>query len=200
MAYSSVKGAVGNATNPFTLSLANRNYTTRYFKPTHASGDIRGFYDKLFFYGAGGGEVYRAVAEASKPGSAAGATLNAAHFTGRVGSVGSVNGTVSGALNAVRATLEVAGTTPTPGGTLSAIQLDSNIVTGATMGTKDAFIRVTQSGAVNLNRLLNLPAPVSADSASLFVASADKAATHMVRCVSDAGVTYWMLATTNAPS
>jgi len=152
MAYTSVNNGVGSSGNRFKLSKANRNYTTQYFQAQHSSGDIRGYYLHQRFTGVGGGEVIRAVAEAYVASSATGATINAAHFTGRVGSLSTA--TVSGALNAIRATLEVAGTTPTPGGRLAAIQLDSNIVTGATLGAKDAFIRVTDSGATQIQNFI----------------------------------------------
>ena len=95
MAYTSVIYGEGNASKRFKLSKANRNYTTQYFQSVHASGDIRIQYLHDRFTSTGGGEVIRAVAEGYGTGVAAGATLNAAHFTGRVGS-----GTVSGALNA----------------------------------------------------------------------------------------------------
>lgn len=154
MAYRSVRNGVGTSANPFTLSAASTNYTTQYFKCTNATGDIRGYYLKNSYTGAGGGEVIRAVGAANGLLCATGGTINAAHFTGRVEAAK----TVSGALNAVRATLEVAGTTPTPGGTLSALQLDTNIVTGWTEGSADAFVRVTNSGAGILHQLLSLPA------------------------------------------
>jgi hypothetical protein len=138
---------VATSAKPKVLSKKYQNYTTRYFTTPIGTGyDMRVQYDKLSFTGTGGGEVIRAIAEANGTLCATGGTINAGHFTGRVAAAK----TVSGALNALRATLEVAGTTPTPGGTLAALQLDSNIVTGATMGAKDAFIRVSDSGATQL--------------------------------------------------
>jgi hypothetical protein len=158
MAYRSIRNGVGTSSNPFVLSQASTNYSTKYFKATHTSGDIRETYDKVSYSAAGGGEVYRAVASATGTSVATGGTVNAAHFTGNVAS----GGTVSGALNAVRATLEVAGTTPTPGGTLAALQLDSNIVTGATLGANTAFVRVSNSGATAIPNIFNFEAASSA--------------------------------------
>jgi hypothetical protein len=183
----------GTSTNPTTLHVAG-NMARSYAKAKHSTGDVRISYEDMKFSGVGGGDMYRWRAIADTTDCATTATINCAHLTARVPS----GKTISGAMNALRLTLETA--TTTPGGTLSALQLDSNLVGSSLHPTTAAFIRVTQSGSTNLNRFMNVPAPVSADSTSLFVASADKAATHMLRFVSDAGVTYWLLATTNTPS
>jgi hypothetical protein len=138
------------------------------------------------------------VAEAYTTGAAAGATVNAIHATGRVGAAM----TVSGALNAIRATLEVAGTTPTPGGTLSSLQLDSNIVTGWTAGANDAFIRVTNSGAGKLTKLLSFEAVGAHDATTaVCMESAAYAASDLVRAVKcvAGGETFYLVGTTTAP-
>ena len=187
---------IGSSGQPVTAYGAH-NFQRSYYRSNQTSGvGIRAHYEDLEFKGTIGGEVLRLRGIANGLLCATGSTINAIHATGRVEAAK----TVSGALNAIRATLEVAGSTPTPGGTLAALQLDSNIVTGWTSSGVDSFIRITQSGVGKINRLMNIPAPVSYDSTSLFVSSADKAATHMIRFCSDAGVTYWLLATTNAPA
>lgn len=199
MAYSSIKGGVGSSSNRFRLAKANQNYTTQYFKSGHASGDIRIQYLHDRFSSTGGGEVIRAVAEAYTTGCAAGATINAAHFTGRVGAAK----TVAGALNAVRATLEVAGTTPTPGGTLAALQLDSSIVTGWTAGVNDAFVRVTNTGAGKLTKLFNFEDAVGNhdSTAAVVMESAAYAASDLVRAVKciAGGEVFYLVGTTTAP-
>lgn len=198
MAYTSVERGVGDANRRLTLSKASRNFTTQYFNSVHASGDIRIQYLHDRFSSTGGGEVVRAVAEAYATGAAAGATINAAHLTGRVGD----GKTVSGALNALRATLEVAGSNPTPGGTLAAIQLDSNISTGWTAGTNDAFIRVTNTGAGKLTKLFNFEAVGNHDStAAVVVESAAYAASDLVRAVKcvAGGEVFYLIGTTTAP-
>ena len=78
MAYSSVYRGFGSTANQFVLSKANRNYTTRYFKTTHSSGDIRAYYDRMYFTGGGGGEVYRPVLTQNAA-TVTGATVNAIH-------------------------------------------------------------------------------------------------------------------------
>jgi len=119
-----------------------------------ASGDVRGYYQDLYINNTGSGEMLRPRVIANGTLVATGGTANAIHATGRVAG----GKTVSGALNAIRATLEVAGTTPTPGGTLSALQLDSNVVTGATLGAETAFIRFSDSGETDIPNIFNFEA------------------------------------------
>jgi len=145
--------SVGTSTRPLTAN-GSHIFKRDYFKHAGASGDVRGTYQDLDISSTGSGETLRLRGIASGTLVATGGTINALHATGRVAS----GGTVSGALNAIRATLEVAGTTPTPGGTLAALQLDSNIVTGWTASDNDAFIRVTQSGAGTLDNFINFEA------------------------------------------
>lgn len=179
-------------------AIGAHNFQRSYYDHLGTTGDVRAHYEDLLFSkaGAGGGETIRARGIANAAGVAVGATINAAHFTGRVVS----GATVSGALNAVRATLETA--TTTPGGTLSALQLDSNLVGSSLHGLNStAFMRVTQSGSTDLGTLMILPA-AEADGHSatvLCTAGVDKAATHYIRIV--AGSTpMWILATTTAPA
>jgi len=188
----------GTSSKPVTAGGAH-NFGRNYFRHHGASGDVRVHYEDLEFMGAGSGEVIRARGIANGLLCAAGGTINAAHFTGRVAAAK----TVSGSLNALRATLEVAGTTPTPGGTLSALQVDSNIVTGWTKGPADSFIRVTNSGVGKLTNLLCLPVP-AAKTAYLtdpFVAvHADSVVTHAIGICDTAGTKYWIHVTTDTPN
>jgi hypothetical protein len=164
------------------------------------SGDMRGEYiDGIYSAAGAAGETLRIRGIANALLTATGGTINAIHATGRV----AAGKTVSGALNAIRATLEVAGTTPTPGGTLAALQIDSNIVTGATLPATTSMIRVTQSGATKVPNLLQLPVPgaKTAGATDLFVARhATASATHSIRVVDDAGTPYWILVTTDTPA
>jgi hypothetical protein len=191
MAYTSVSHGVGDANRRLTLSKANRNYTTQYFNNSHATGDIRVLYISDRFSGAGSGDAVRVVAEAYGTGSFAGGTGNAAHFTGRVGSAG----TVSGALNAARLTLEVARTSGSAGGTLAALQLDSNVAHDNAMGANDAFIRVTNSGAHTVDNLFNIEVAPATDTPTALVSThADHTSTHVIKCRVN-GADMWLLAT-----
>lgn len=162
----------------------SHNFQRNYYKHTGASGDVRAHYEDLEFTSTGSGETLRLRGIANGTDVATGGTVNALHATGRVAAAK----TVSGALNAIRATLEVAGTTPTPGGTLAALQLDSNIVTGATMGADTAFIRVTDSGATAIANLLNLPA---VGNGLLTAAHTAQTNTHSIR-IRCGGTTYYI--------
>jgi hypothetical protein len=120
---------------------------------------------------------------------AVGATINAIHATGRIAS----GATVSGALSGIRATLEVAGTNPTPGGTLAALQVDSNIVTGATLGANTAYIRVSNSGTTEVPNLFNIETAINSDFSTMVTSHADHASTHLIKC-RVAGADMWLLA------
>lgn len=144
---------IGSSSFPNAISgTASHNFERTYYQ-SGSTGSVRATYQDLKFTSTGEGEAYRARAIVTAAGSAAAGTVNAAHFTGRVDSA---TATISGALNAVRATLEVAGTSPAPGGTLAALQLDTNISTGWTEPTA-SFIRVTNSNTGIIHNLLSLP-------------------------------------------
>ena len=181
---------VGSSVRPASANGAH-NFERSYYKHT-ATGDVRAHYEDLTFTGTGGGEVFRVRGIVNGLLCATGATINAIHATGRVEAAK----TVSGELNAIRATLEVAGTTPTPGGTLAAIQVDSNIVTGATLGAATAFIKVTDSGATAITNLFNITQTIATDTpaGNIISTHADHASTHLVKFSAN-GTDMWLLAT-----
>jgi hypothetical protein len=188
---------VGNASR-MPGSVGAHNFQRSYYKNA-GTGDTRVHYEDLYFNSTGGGEVIRARGIANGLLCASAGTINAAHFTGRVAAAK----TVSGALNAVRATLEVAGSSPTPGGTLAALQLDSNIITGATLGGRDAFIRVSNSGDTPFANFINFEVAGTAahNSGEMVIETAALAAsdlTRLVRCKSNEGTLY-LVATTHTP-
>lgn len=129
----------GTSTSPVTVSTAG-NISSMYGKTTATTGDTRLAYDKLTFSSTGSGETLRAFSVVTATGAAAGGTINGAHI-----SMEMQGGTISGAGNAVRATL--GGTTATLGGTLGVIQLDTNFSSAVTTVSNGTFIRVTDSGA-----------------------------------------------------
>ena len=175
---------IGSSSYPVRVDGAvGHNFERVYYKSACTAGDVRGKYEDLDFTSTGSGEMLRLRGIVSGTGGATGGTINALHATGRVAS----GGTVSGALNGIRATFEVAGTTPTPGGTLAAIQLDSNIVTGATLSANDAFIRITNSGATNITNLLNLPAVANG---TIIAAHTTQTNTHSIKIVAGGTVYY----------
>jgi len=190
--------AIGSSTAAKSpCAVGAHNFRRNYFYHL-ATGDVRATYEDLYFNSTGAGETLRLRGIANGLLVATGGTVNALHATGRVAAAK----TVSGALNAIRATLEVAGTTPTPGGTLAALQLDSNIVTGATMGANDAYIRVTDSGATALTNFLNLTTAAGSESATALFTTF-KTATQVGKMglkIRVNGATRWLLATDTAPT
>jgi hypothetical protein len=178
---------VGSSGVPISITAAgvlNGAYATT----SAASGDTRLSYNKLTFTSTGSGEVVRGFAVVTGAGGANAGTINGAHFSAEM-----QGGTISGAANAVRAT--IGGTTAAPGGTLSAIQLDSNFGAGVTLPASAAFLRVTNSGATQLGRFALFPA---ADVAGVFRAAVGTpAATHTIPVVSG-GTTYYIMVSTIA--
>ena len=141
---------VGTSTAPIAITSAgvlNGAYATT----SASSGDTRLNYNKLTFSSTGSGETLRAFSVVTGAGAAAGGTINGAHVSMEV-----QGGSISGAANALRAT--VGGTTAAPGGTLAAIQADTNWDSGVTLPGTAAWIRFTESGTAKMTNLLNVPA------------------------------------------
>jgi len=136
----------------------------------------------LIWTSTGSGEVVRGYAQVTGTGGATAGTINGAHFT-----VGVDGGTISGAANALRAT--VGGTATAPGGTLAAIQLDTNFGAGVTLPGSAAFIRVTESGTATLSTLMNLPAAMVAA-----LGGTSATPNRKIACVTDAGTTFYLMA------
>jgi hypothetical protein len=141
-------------------------------------------YNKLTFTSTGSGETLRAFSVVTGAGAAAAGTINGAHISAEIDG----SGTISGAANALRAT--IGGTSTTPGGTLAAIQLDSNFGAGVTLAGTSAFMRVTDSGTVKVGSLLNMPAPASN---TIFRAKSAAAVTHVIKIVADNGTPYYIM-------
>jgi hypothetical protein len=174
---------VGSSGDPIALTssgVLNGSYATT----SATSGDTRLSYSKLTFTSTGSGETLRAFSVVIGAGAAAAGTINGAHISAEIDG----SGTISGAANALRAT--IGGTSTTPGGTLAAIQLDSNFGAGVTLAGTSAFMRVTDSGTVKVGSLLNMPAPASN---TIFRAKAAAAVTHVIKIVADNGTPYYIM-------
>jgi hypothetical protein len=131
----------GTATDPITVTTA-QNIDAAYATTSATTGDTRLNYSKLTFTSTGSGETLRAFSVVTSAGAAAGGTINGAHISLEVDGA---SASISGAANAIRATL--GGTDATPGGTLAVIQLDTNYTVNATLPANAAFIRVSDSGS-----------------------------------------------------
>ena len=170
----------GTAAAPIAVTTAG-NVTSSYASTSATNGDTRMSYQKLIFTAAGSGETLRAYTSiATGSGAVApGGTVNGAHVTLDIDGTS----TVSGAGNALRATL--GGTSTNPGGTLAAIQADSNFATGGTW-TNACFIRFTNSGTGTVTNLFNAPAAMVATKTAAAIS-------HTIKIVDSAGKAYWLM-------
>lgn len=169
---------VGSSSAPIALTssgVLNGSYATT----SATSGDTRLSYQKLTFTSTGSGEVVRGFAVVTGTGGAAAGTINGAHFSAEM-----QGGTISGAANAVRAT--VGGTTASPGGTLAAIQADTNFDSGVTLPGSAAWIRFTESGTAKMSNLFNVPA-------AMVVTKSAAAVAKTIKIVDDAGTPWYIM-------
>jgi hypothetical protein len=130
----------GTASSPVTVTTAT-NIDAAYATTSATTGDTRLSYNKLTFTSTGSGETLRAFSVVTGASAATAGTINGAHISTEIDGTG----TISGAANAIRATL--GGTQVSPGGTLAVIQLDTNYSVNASLPATASFIRVTDSGA-----------------------------------------------------
>lgn len=171
----------GTATDPIVVTTA-QNINSSYATTTATTGDTRLVYDKLTFAAAGAGETLRAFSVVTGD-QGAGQTTNGAHISAEINSGGSI----SGAANALRATL--GGTEASPGGTLAVLQLDTNYTVNASLPVTSAFIRVSDSGSATgeVQNLLN----VEAGPAATIVATGTVTLSKALKIRID-GVTYYI--------
>ena len=130
----------GSSTDPISVTSAG-NIDAAFATTSAASGDTRLVYDKLTFTSTGSGETLRAFSVVTGVAAATAGTINGAHISCEIDGTG----TISGAANAIRATL--GGSQASPGGTLAVLQLDTNYSVNASLPATASFIRVTDSGA-----------------------------------------------------
>jgi len=147
-AFTSVQ--IGSSSVPITIS-SSGVLNGAYASTSATSGDTRLSYNKLTFTSTGSGETLRAFSVVTGAGAAAAGTINGAHVTCSIDG----SGTISGAANALRATL--GGSSTNPGGTLAALQLDSDFASGGTWSNA-SFLRVTNSGTGEVGNFAVMPA------------------------------------------
>jgi len=178
---------VGEANAPIAITSAgvlNGAYATT----SATSGDTRLNYNKLTFTSTGSGETLRAFSVVTGVAAATAGTINGAHISTSV----NTGGTISGAANAIRAT--IGGSSTNPGGTLAALQLDSDFASGGTWSNA-SFLRVTNSGTGEVGNFALMPA-VSAT--GVFRAKVGSpVVSHCIPVVSG-GTTYYIMVSTVA--
>ena len=141
----------GTSASPLVITTAE-NVNAAFVTTSATTGDTRLSYNRLTFTSTGSGETFRALTRVTGANGATGGTINGAHISTSI----NTGGTISGAANAIRATIGAA--VAAPGGTLAALQLDTDFASGTTLGAESAFIRVTDSGAGTgkMTRLMNV--------------------------------------------
>ena len=170
----------GTSANPITVTTA-QNISSFYGSTSAASGDTRLNYSRLTFTGAGAGETLRAFSVVTAA-QGAGQTTNGAHISLSV----NTGGSISGAGNALRATLGLAAGVSS-GGTVAAIQADSDVGAGATLPSNASWIRFTNSGAgTGISNLFNVPAAMVANAVAA-------SATKTIKIVDSTGTAYYLL-------
>jgi len=141
---------VGAANEPIEITSAgvlNGAYATT----SATSGDTRLNFNRLTFTSTGSGETARFLTRVTGANAATAGTINGAHISTSV----NTGGTISGAANAIRAT--IGGSSTNPGGTLAALQLDSDFASGGTWSNA-SFLRVTNSGTGEVGNFALMPA------------------------------------------
>lgn len=162
----------GTSSSPISVTTAG-NISSSYGTTSATTGDTRLSYQRLAFTSTGSGETARILTRVTGANAATGGTINGAHISTSI----NTGGSISGAANAIRATL--GGTATTPGGTLAVLQLDTDYGTNVTLGAASSFIRVTDSGSQTgeVQNLINIetgPAATVAPTATA-VATVSKA-------------------------
>ena len=178
----------GSASSPISVTTA-QNISSSYGTTSATTGDTRLSYQRLAFTSTGSGETLRAFSVVTGAGAATAGTINGAHISTSI----NTTGTISGAANAIRATL--GGSATTPGGTLAVLQLDTDFASGVTLANA-SFIRVTDSGAGTgkVGSLLTIDAGPAATLVSTGAAT-PSGTIKKIKIVID-GVTYYVLAAT----
>lgn len=168
----------GTANDPIVVDTAG-NISSAYATAENTTGDVRLQYQRLTFTSTGSGETGRWLTRVTGANGATGGTINGGHISLSING----SGTISGAGNALRVTL--GGTSTNPGGTLAALQLDSDFASGGTW-TNASYIRCTNSGTGTISTFAVLPN-------AMIAAEAAAAVTHVIPIKNASGTPYWIM-------
>ena len=171
----------GTASDPISVTTA-QNVSSSYVTSSATSGDTRLNYSRLDITSTGSGETLRAFTRVTAANAATGGTVNGAHISLSING----SGTISGAGNALRVTL--GGSSTNPGGTIAAIQVDSDFASGGTW-TNASFLRFTNSGTGTVGTLFTAPA-------AMFQTATTPTVTDGLAVKDSAGNTYYLLCST----
>ena len=178
----------GTTTDPIVVTTAG-NVSSAYATAENTTGDVRLQYQRLTFTSTGSGETGRWLTRVTGAGAATGGTVNGGHISLSING----SGTISGAGNALRVTL--GGTSTAPGGTIAALQLDSDFASGGSW-TGATYLRCTNSGTGEIAAFARFPNPAVGKMFAAVVGSPTQ--THSLKVYDAAGNVYYLMATTTA--
>jgi hypothetical protein len=168
----------GTTTDPISVSVAG-NVSSSYVTSSATTGDVRLNYSRLEVTSTGSGETGRWLTRVTGANAATGGTVNGGHISLSING----SGTVSGAGNALRVT--IGGSSTNPGGTLAALQLDSDFASGGTW-TNASYLRCTNSGTGTIATFAVLPnAMIATQSAA--------AVSHVIPIKNASGTAYYLM-------
>ena len=168
----------GTATDEIAVTSAS-NVSSSYVTASNTTGDVRLNYSRLTFTSTGSGETARFLTRVTGANGATGGTINGAHISLSING----SGTISGAGNALRLTL--GGSSTNPGGTIAALQLDSDFASGGTW-TNASYIRCTNSGTGTIGTFAVLPNAMVATQSSAAVS-------HVIAIKNASGTPYYLM-------
>lgn len=168
----------GTAADPIVVTTAG-NVSSAYATASNTTGDVRLQYQRLTITSTGSGETGRWLTRVTGAGAATGGTVNGGHISLSING----SGTISGAGNALRVTL--GGTSTNPGGTIAALQLDSDFASGGTW-TNASYIRCTNSGTGTIDTFAVLPN-------AMVAAEASAAVSHVIAIKNASGTPYYLM-------
>jgi hypothetical protein len=168
----------GTPTSEIAVTTAS-NVSSSYVSASNTTGDVRLNYSRLTFTSTGSGETARFLTRVTGANGATGGTINGAHISLSING----SGTISGAGNALRVTL--GGSSTNPGGTIAALQLDSDFATGGTW-TNASYIRCTNSGTGAIGTFAVLPD-------ALVAAEAAAVVSHVIPIKNATGTEYYLM-------
>jgi hypothetical protein len=176
----------GTSASPLAVTTA-QNVNAAFATTSATSGDTRLSYNKLTFTSTGSGETLRAFSVVTGANAATTGTINGAHISLEIDGA---SASISGAANALRATL--GGTDTTPGGTLAVLQLDTNYTANVALPATASFIRVSDSGTNTgeIPKLLNIE---TGPAATLFTAATSSSTLAGGIKIRIAGTDYFLL-------
>jgi hypothetical protein len=195
-AHAGIFHGAGTSSSTYSTATAG-NFQSYYQTCTAASGTVRGIYNRIYLTGGAGGEAARLYTTVSSDTPAD--TVNGAHCSL---SFGSSAGNITGAGNAVRATLHVPSRSLT--GTTSAVNAElyadgASSTSGGLMGCIRATLGGNATGAALLDDTANLIVLDGGANGSGNICSAAgneptwTSATHKIRC-SVNGTTMYLVA------